>query len=317
MATWLTERGYRTKQGKPFNPHAVLTMLRNRVYLGEVFFRGHYHLAPHEPLVDRDLFERAQEILASRGEDASLRRSNQSDYLLTGLVTCARCGKRYLGAAAHGNGGRYSYYVCFTRQRYGSTHCDSDRLPAPALEDAILERLVHVLDQEPLVRQAIADAFSELDAERPKREAEIKRIDAEIKRTNQTLERYFQAFEHGSMPEGACAPRITELTRKLAGLRARRDELGPDDTQASEPLSDQDLRALQAHARQVIETGDPPARKALLQALVADIRVVSREEIYPTFSLPTVRPPCEPVPPAGHKPNRVATVDGGRMMLVR
>ncbi len=181
-------------------------------------------------------------------------------------MTCARCGKRYIGAAAHGNGGRYAYYVCFTRQRYGMSHCDSDRLPAQALEDAILEWLVHVLDQEPLVRQAISDAFLELDAERPKRGAEIKRIDDEIKKTDQALERYFRAFEHGSMPEAACAPRITELTRKLDGLHARHDELAPDETQAPEPLSEEDLHALRAHARQVIETGDPPARKALLQA---------------------------------------------------
>lgn len=38
--TWLSERGYRTKRGKPFNVPAVLTILRNRAYLGEVYFRG-------------------------------------------------------------------------------------------------------------------------------------------------------------------------------------------------------------------------------------------------------------------------------------
>ena len=53
----------------------------------------------------------------------------------------ARCGKRYIGAAAHGNGGRYPYYVCFTRQRYGKGRCDADRLPADRLDEAILNRL--------------------------------------------------------------------------------------------------------------------------------------------------------------------------------
>ncbi len=52
----------------------------------------------------------------------------------------------------------------------------------------------------------------------------------------------------------------------------------------------------------MIETGDPPARKALLQALVAESRVVSREEIYPTFSLPVVRPPVGSVGPVGLEP---------------
>ena len=177
IAAWLSERGYRTKRGKPFNPTAVLTILRNRAYVGEIYFRGRHYPAPHEPLVEPELFERAQAILAERSEDASLRRSNQSDYLLTGLVRCARCGKRYVGAAAHGNGGRYAYYVRFSRQRYGKRACDAERLPAQELDEALLERLAQVLEQEPLVREAIEEAFAELDSERPKREAELKRIE--------------------------------------------------------------------------------------------------------------------------------------------
>jgi hypothetical protein len=52
----------------------------------------------------------------------------------------------------------------------------------------------------------------------------------------------------------------------------------------------------------VIEAGDPSQQKALLQALVDEIRVVSRAEIYPFFSLPAVRPPYGSVPPAGIEP---------------
>jgi hypothetical protein len=59
---------------------------------------------------------------------------------------------------------------------------------------------------------------------------------------------------------------------------------------------------LQANVREVIETGDPPARKALLQALVEEIRVVSRAEIYPSFSLPAVRPPSGSARPRGFEP---------------
>ncbi len=107
LAGWLSGRGYRTRQDKPFNPQAVLTILRNRAYLGQIYFRGRYYPAPHQPLIEKSLFERAQQILQERGEDVSLRRSNQSEYLLTGLVRRARCGKRYIGAAARGHGGRY------------------------------------------------------------------------------------------------------------------------------------------------------------------------------------------------------------------
>ena len=301
LAGWLSERGYRTKNDKPFNPQAVLTILRNRAYLGEINYRRTSYPAPHQPLVDKELFERAQTILSERGENASLRRSNNSDYLLTGLLKCARCGKRYIGACAHGNGGRYPYYVCFSRQRYGKTTCDADSLPAAQLEHAVLDQLVSVLEQEPLVRQAIEQAFAELDAGRPKREAELKRVETELRNLHETLNRYFRAFEHKTMPEQLCGKRITELTEKLGQLEARREELSLDD-ESPQPLSDHDLAALQAHVRHVIDAGDPPQQKALLQALIYEIRVVSRAEIYPFFSLPAVRPPYGSVPPAGIEP---------------
>jgi Recombinase zinc beta ribbon domain len=65
------------------------------------------------------------------------------------------------------------YYVCFSRQRYGRGTCDGDRLPAEELEDAILAQLLSVLEREPMVREAISSAFEELEAEQPRREAEL------------------------------------------------------------------------------------------------------------------------------------------------
>ena len=114
---------------RPWNHMAVLTVLRNRAYLGEVYFRDTYHPAPHPPLIDPDTFDLAQQILRLRSEDYAHRASNASDYLLAGLITCTRCGKGYIGTAAHGNEHRYRYYTCFSRQRYGTATCSAERSP--------------------------------------------------------------------------------------------------------------------------------------------------------------------------------------------
>lgn len=50
--------------------------------------------------------------------------------------------------------------------------------------------LLAVLEREPMVREAISEAFAELDADQPKREAELERIDAERRRTSESLERH-------------------------------------------------------------------------------------------------------------------------------
>jgi hypothetical protein len=93
------------------------------------------------------------------------------------------------------------------------------------------------------------------------------------------------------------------LSEKLRGLEARREELAAEEPSEREPLTDEDLASLQAKVREVIEGGDPPTRKALLQSLVDEIRVVSRAEIFPSFSLPAVRPPQRAVPLQRFVPN--------------
>ncbi len=143
LAKWLTERGCRTRQGKPFNVPAVLSILRNRAYVGRDLLPRHQlpgaaRAARREGALRRAPRRSSQE----RSEDISLRRTNQSEYLLTGLVKCAHCGKRYVGVSANGNGGRYRYYICFSRQRYGKKACEADRLPADELEEAILGQLL-------------------------------------------------------------------------------------------------------------------------------------------------------------------------------
>ncbi len=89
----------------------MLTVLRERVYIGEVAFRGTYHKASHMALVDPEVFQQAQEILRARGEDHTKRAGNASGYLLSGCITCPVCHKQYLGNASHGNKYRYRYYT--------------------------------------------------------------------------------------------------------------------------------------------------------------------------------------------------------------
>ena len=88
---------------------------------------------------------------------------------------------------------------------YGKKACNADRLPAQELDDAILERLAAVLEQEPLVREAIEEAFAELDSERPKREAEVKRIERELHSVDRALDRYFAPSRPARCPSGPVA----------------------------------------------------------------------------------------------------------------
>ncbi len=322
LAVWLNEAGHRTKAGRPWSHTAVLTVLRNPVYVGKVFFRNALHDGPHPHLVDEKLFSRVQALLSERGEDYSKRASATSPFLLAGLVVCARCGKHFVGTSAVGNRYRYRYYTCFTRQRYGTKYCDAERLPAEELDAAILDALLHVYERSDLFDKAVSAARSRARSERANHDQELAVIDAGITKAEDAIERYLSAFEAGTLSETQCGKRLEGLAVKVRDLRARREELlaAMEHASATAPNADE-IAAMRRHIAQALTTGAVPARKALLQALVHEIRVESRDRVVPWFRLPggadpKVRALARSAPPAGAGPVlRRAVHLGARLTL--
>jgi len=326
IATWLNKGGHRTKAGKPWNHMAVLTVLRNRVYLGEVYFRDTYHPAPHPPLIDLETFDLAGQILQLRGEEYAHRASNASDYLLAGLITCTHCGKRYIGTAAHGNKYRYRYYTCFSRHRYGTATCPAERLPADQLESEVRGSLLRTISRHDLLDAALAAGLARSGAKRRQHQDELGVVDAELAKAEEAIERYFLAFEAGTLSETTCGQRVQTLGGKIATLQARQGELVSLLEAEREPTVTQvHLDELRHHVIDTIEHGDPEAQKGLLQALVARIEVESRTSVRPCFRVPLdgggltepnpsdigkVRPPSGSAPQAGLEPAHPAPEAG-------
>ncbi len=303
LAKWLNSNGYRTKTGRPWNRMSVLTVLRNRSYLGQIRYRGSWYPAPHESLIPRELFDRAQAILKERGEDQSQRRSNASEYLLTGRVRCGRCGQAYIGTAAHGRNGRYTYYTCFTRHRYGTEHCPNDRLPAEKLEQAITRQLWKVLNDNDLLGNAIDHAYAQLTQRDGEHENELAGVQHKLTETRAALDRYFRAFEAGTMPEDTCAPRIAALNEQAKALESRASELASlSDSEPAQRVSAADLDAIRRRVRAALDDGGPMRVKTILQELTEEVRIDARDAIEPTFSIPAVRPPSGSMELVGLEP---------------
>ncbi len=180
IAVWLTDQGHRTRAGRPWSHKAVLPILRNRVYLGEVFFRDTWYPGKHLPLIDQATFDAADALLAERSDAHSKRASNASEYLLSGRVRCTGCGKHFIGSAAHGNRYRYRYYVCFSRQRYGADTCAADRLPAEQLDQAVLQALLDAFQRTDLFEQAVAASRTQAEALRDQHQGELSAVTTEI-----------------------------------------------------------------------------------------------------------------------------------------
>jgi site-specific DNA recombinase len=262
-------------------------IINNPTYVGKIRWRDKVFDGIHEPLVDEFTFAKAQAILAERGEHAK-RRGNASDFLLSGLLRCGKCGKAYIGMSANGNGGRYHYYACTGRQKYGPKACTGERLPRDKVDEAVLHQLVSIYRDTNIVADAITHANAETEKRRPEFEQRLASIGAEITRAEQALERYYEAFERGKLSPERCEDRLTRLQARLDDLHAQQAELA---LTAPHEAAHAATPALVAEVANLLETvideGDPQKAKALLRLLIDELRVNSRAEILPTYRLVT------------------------------
>ena len=111
LAERLAEEGRRFRPSSPRFPRSSLhSILRDRDYIGEIEFRGQWYPGKHEPLVDRETWDRVQALLGGH-----VYQSHEMTYASERIV-CGHCGhpitgekktKRTKSGERH-----YVYYRC-------------------------------------------------------------------------------------------------------------------------------------------------------------------------------------------------------------
>jgi site-specific DNA recombinase len=288
IAAWLDGQGIRTRHGAQWGTSGVLALLRRRTYIGEVSFRGEWRPSPHEPLVERKLFDAAQAILDARAASPAVRRSNPADYLFSTLaIVCDRCGHPMVGASAGGRGGkRYPYYTCSTRARRGPSGCNQERLPKDELEDAILAQMTEVYADTSLVAAALEEAQAEARARDTERGAERRRLETHAAELRRKIDRYVAAFEAGELRASFLQSRADALQVQLEAVETA---LAQEPTiEATSGQVDVGLVswALSEALGGVLACTSPRLTRELLRVLIKEIRVVSPLDIRPTYRVP-------------------------------
>lgn len=138
---------YRTRSdkqrgGNRFVKQKVIGILRNSIYLGQIHWGESVKEGCHDPIITSQQFDRVQlqlgKVLVRR---MNLKKPKGRVYLLSGLLRC-QCGAHMVGASAHGRTAVNYYYVCTRQQHEGGKYsCQSSRIPAEALENALIGRI--------------------------------------------------------------------------------------------------------------------------------------------------------------------------------
>lgn len=143
---WRTRAG-KLKGGKAFNRNAIYTLLKNRIYLGEVFYAEAWKEGAHEPIIDRDLWSKVAALLDTRSRRGESRTSSDegSIFMLRGRVfgSDGRAMSPWLSSAYKGR--KYAYYIPQREIAEGAGASGLPRLQAANLNDQVWSSLRQLL----------------------------------------------------------------------------------------------------------------------------------------------------------------------------
>lgn len=138
---------------------ALYTLLQNRLYVGEVAYKGQIYPGQHDAIVDRATFDAVQQMLAQARVDRRLGTNAREPSLLSGLLWDGH-GRRLSPTHCSRKTRRYRYYVSQTDD--ASVQDIAWRVSAPDIEGLVVERLKTMLTGA--IEQGIASGSLDSDA---------------------------------------------------------------------------------------------------------------------------------------------------------
>ena len=286
IATWLNERGYRTRQGGLWGIGALHQLITNPVYGGRWRFNtveartrrrkndAEHIYADAPAIIEPQVFEAVQQILKKRNPRIEAPRAITGPILLTGLAFCSLCnGAMTLRTGTSKSGKTHRYYACSTCARKGKAACAGRTVQMDRLDGLVTDALVEKL----LNGDRMWELLSTLATRRAERAASIDTRLAALEREAETaeekLKRLYKLIEDGvAEMDDLLKDRITTLKadRDRAKEALNRARCG---VRAKSEVTPEAVERFGTLMRGRVLEGDTPARKAWIGAIIDRIEV--------------------------------------------
>ena len=167
IARELREAGITPMRVKEWSNTVILRVIRNEKYCGDLvqkktftpdflshekkYNRGEEEFViikdHHEPIVSRELFEKANRILDEKSLTQEGKAKHSNRYPFSGKIKCGCCGSSYVARYKNRNNGtRYKAWRCYKSATQGSPHTDKAGNPLGCSNPSIRnEDAVHIM----------------------------------------------------------------------------------------------------------------------------------------------------------------------------
>lgn len=210
----LNAEGFRTSRGNLFNKSSLRRILQNEKYVGVYQFADIRDEQGIPPIVDRELFDKAQKMLQLHRHSPAMKKT-AGGFLLTTKLFCGHCGSPMTGDSGTSRSGRvYFYYTCVERRKH---LCKKARVPKDWIEDIVVAALSQIVHQDEMI-QAFADCFMEWQA-RQGSSALLHGLKTRLKQVESAIQNTMQLIDSGFITDSV-KNHLLELEQERVSLDA-------------------------------------------------------------------------------------------------
>ena len=257
-----TASGLVSKRAKrPLSYSNVHRILTNQFYLGLFVYKGEIFQGSHPPIINKELFDKVQEILRFRSKPSYERKHY---FVFRGFIRCAECGCQITAEEQKG----HHYY-----------HCSKKRDPCPQSSvfirgENLAQQVKEAIQKVALDDNAYAWMIKELERERALLQAEKvhNRISGEIKaqEVGEQLKRLLDMSLKGIITDEEYKQKKAELINRKFDISEKGDSDGDWLEQFKNFLT------LAHQASYIAAEANPDAQRDFLQKIVSNLKLYNK-----------------------------------------
>ena len=307
IADTLMAQGRRTATGKNiWSKGEVQRILKNEKYVGDALLqktftsdcithkvvknhgeRPMYLVTDHhEPIIDRDTYNRVQQELARRSSKRKISDKTtteqgkySSKYALTELLICGKCGTPYRRTTWTSRGKKQIVWRCISRLEHGKRYCpDSPTIKEEQLHKAIIRAINNYYscgnDVEKILKANIGNVLECHGQE------EIAAIEKRLKEIDKARNDLISLIAAGGCDEDKLDSEFEKLYKEEQSLSERLAMLKSKNQTSAETQAKLDkIIDMIEHEKFELETFD----NVLIRKLIECVKVLSKTEILVIF----------------------------------
>ena len=223
LAEYLNSLGLNTRAtpklpSRPLSKSFVEKMLKNPYYAGVIRYNGVEYDGAHEAIIDLDMFNNVQAIIASHHNGE---RNREHPHFLKGLLYCKNCGSKMIVTYAKSRTGNiYPYYICAGRHRtkIKNKMCDMRAILIDEVEFQI-ERIMKEITIRPSERILLeSELRGYINKEEEQFKLELDSLRREKERLEHRQEKLLEAHFNDAIPLSLMKREQQAISKQLAAV---------------------------------------------------------------------------------------------------